>query len=565
MASSSTLDFLSRLGKEKLFKAAAQVTHKLENLYLETVGRKGRQSLGERFMILTVSGVEDSSGNLIITNVSVKEYAIWQVQTALDENENVVNLVIFMLAHLHRAGCLLNNRKRIATTGYVLVNVLSFVLLQLRKQGHKDVKSISIVVGDLVENRQDRMNGLEEDIHLQFWPIAYRKKNGEESRTNYALGELRDDKNQSENFLSGGVKLVTSEFHGIQGMDTTTPTTTAFLTAKGTYAAKTRKVIPSLKDQEPQSKILALGHPSNRRKGGRRQMQEFSTHVIICAGGNRPRNGEFLNDWHSDTPSRWFSPMITVDVSPLHNATPFTYEISSSFLLGSYEETGGGAESKKRMEQRIATAQAKREKRVREVLEKREKREKREREAREKREREAREKREKREKREREAREKRERAEEEQRLKREKKEAERQLEKEARRLEEEAIAKAKRVEKEEIEAAKLEFRIDAEKFSDTNDPEIIEALNEARGDLDTIDQELATLDASTEGLNYKENSEKCRELKTVRQKILYRFSELLSVVDENTREELRRMEKKRALDRAEERKKKKTSSLFDLL
>jgi len=522
MASSSELNLLSsEADKEKLFKAAAQITHKLENHYLDTVGRKGRHSAGERFTILKVSGVEDSSENLIINNVSVKEYAIRQVQTALDENENVVNLVIFMLAHLHRAGCLLNNRNRIATTGYVLVNVLSFVLLQLRKQGHKDVKSISIVVGDLVENRQDQMKGLEEDIHLQFWPIAYRKQNGEESRTNYALGELRDDKNQSENFLSGGVKLVTSEFHGIQGMDTTTTTTTAFLTAKGTYAAKTRKVIPSLKDQERQSKILTLGHPSNRREGGRRQTQAFSTHVIICAGGNRPRNGEFLNDWHSDTPSRWFSPMITVDVSPLHNATPFTYEISSSFLLGSYEETGGGAESKKRMEQRIATARAKREKR--------------------------------------------ERAEEERRLKREKKEAERQLEKEARRLEEEAIAEAKRVEKEEIEAAKLEFRIDTEKFSDIHDPKIIEALNEASGDLDTIDRELATLDANTEGPKYKENSEKCGELETVRQKILYRLSELLSVVDENTRGKRPEMEEKRALDREEERKNKKTSSLFDLL
>ena len=90
-------------------------------------------------------------------------------------------------------------------------------------------------------------------------------------------------------------------------------------------------------------------------------------------------------------------------------------------------------------------------------------------------------------------------------------------------------------------------------------------MNEARGDLDTIDEELATLDANTEGLKYKENSEKCAELKTVRQKILYRFSELLSVVDENTREKRPEMEKKRALDREEEKKEKKTSSLLDLL
>jgi len=58
--------------------------------------------------------------------------------------------------------------------------------------------------------------------------------------------------------------------------------------------------------------------------------------------------------------------------------------------------------------------------------------------------------------------------------------------------------------------------------------------------------------------------EKCRELETVRQKILYRFSELLSLVDENTRRKRPEMEK-RALDREEEKKKKKTSPLFDLL
>jgi hypothetical protein len=85
--------------------------------------------------------------------------------------------------------------------------------------------------------------------------------------------------------------------------------------------------------------------------------------------------------------------------------------------------------------------------------------------------------------------------------------------------------------------------------------------------LDTINQKLATLDANTEGLKCKENSKKCGELETVRKKILYRFSELLSVVDENTRGKryYHEMEKKRALDREEEKKKKKTSSFFDLL
>jgi len=133
---------------------------------------------------------------------------------------------------------------------------------------------------------------------------------------------------------------------------------------------------------------------------------------------------------------------------------------------------------------------------------------------------------------------------------------------EERRLEKEA----KRIEKEAIEAAKLEFRIDTANLnSDTHDPAIIQALKEASGDLDTIDQEQATLVANTEGLNHKEISEKYEQLETVRRKILNRFSELLSVVDENTRQELPEKSKERALEKEEEKQKKKTSSVYDLL
>ena len=116
------------------------------------------------------------------------------------------------------------------------------------------------------------------------------------------------------------------------------------------------------------------------------------------------------------------------------------------------------------------------------------------------------------------------------RAKRERAAEERRLEKEAERLEAEAIAEAKRIEKEEIEAAKLEFRIDTANLnSDTHAPEIIEAFEEARGDLDTIDQELDALVANSEGPDYKENSEKCERLRQVRWKILNRCSELLSM------------------------------------
>ena len=458
---------------------------------------------------MKVSGVEDSSGNLITNNVSVKEYAIRQVQAALDENENVVPMPIYQFAALNPNGCLLNNRGQFSTTAQVLVVVLSFVLIQLWKQGYTDITSISIVVGNVLENRQDRMNGLEEDIHLQFWP--FRGQN-----SHYGLGELQNNQARSDAFFSEGCGLIIRLLQNI-GVSVT------FLTGKATFAARANGVILPLQDQKTQSKVRRFGHVSNRRSEGRGLTQAFSSTILSSMGAKKPSRGQGLNSWHYNTElaSQSFSPTITVTAFPLQDDTPFTYEISSSFLLGSYKETGGGAESKKRMDQRIASARAKREKR------------------------------------EKEAREKRERAEEERRLKREKKEAERQQE-------EEAIAKANRVEKEEIEAAKLEFRIDTEKFSDTNDPEIIEALNEARGDLDAIDEELATLDANTEGLNYKENLEKCRELETVRQKILYRFSELLSLVDENTRRKRPEMEK-RALDREEEKKKKKTSPLFDLL
>lgn len=525
MASSSELNLLSSEADiEKLFAAAAEVTHNSEEHFLKNVERKGRQSPGKRFTTLKVSTIKDPHGSekRIVNEASSKEYASNEIKKATQEHEYVVPMSIYQFAALNPNGCLLDNRGQFSTTGQVLVVVLSFVLIQLWKQGYTDITSISIVVGNVLENRQDNNGGLNEYIHLIFWP--FRGQN-----SHYGLGELQNNQAHSNAFFSEGCGLIIRLLQNI-GVSVT------FLTGKATFAARANGVILPLKDQKTQkSKVYRFGHVSNKRSNGRDSTQAFSSALLTSVGARKPSHFQGLSYWHSDTESasQSFSPTITVTAFPLQDATPFTYEISSSFLLGSYEETGGGAESKKRMEQRIATARAKREKREKEAQEKREKRE-------------------------REAREKRERAEEERRLKREKKEAERQQE-------EEAIAEAKRVEKEEIKAAKLEFRIDAEKFSDTNDPEIIEALNEARGDLDTIDEELATLDANTEGLKYKENSEKCAELKTVRQKILYRFSELLSVVDENTREKRPEMEKKRALDREEEKKEKKTSSLLDLL
>jgi hypothetical protein len=521
MASSSKLNLLSsEADKEKLFTAAAEVTHNSEEHFLENVGRKGRQSLGKRLTTLKVSTIKDPHGSekRIVNEASSKEYAFNEIEKATQEHEYVVPMPIYQFAALNPNGCLLDNRGQFSTTGQVLVVVLSFVLIQLWKQGHTDITSISIVVGNVLENRQDKNGGLYEYIHIIFWPFR-----GQNSY--YGLGELQNNQARSDAFFSEGCRLIIRLLQNI-GVSVT------FLTGKATFAARANGVILPLQDQKTQkSKVRHHGHVSNRRSDGRDSTQAFSSALLTFVGAKKPSHFQGLNYWHSDTESasQSFSPTITVTAFPLQDATPFKYEISSSFLLGSYKETGGGAESKKRMKQRIATAQAKREER------------------------------------EKKAREKRERAEEERRLKREKKEAERQLEKDARRLEEEAIAKAKRIEKEEIEAAKLEFRIDTEKFSDTNDPEIIEALNEASGDLDTIDQELATLDASTEVLKYKEYSKKCGELKTVRQKILYRFSELLSKVDENTREELHRMYKKRALAGEEERKKKKSSSLYDLL
>ena len=505
MASSSELNLLSsEADKEKLFAAAAEVTLNSEEHFLKNVERKGRQSLGKRFTTLKVSTIKDPHGSekRIVNEASSKEYASNEIKKATQEHEYVVPMSIYQLAALNPNGCLLNNRGQFSTTAQVLVVVLSFVLIQLWKQGYTDITSISIVVGNVLENRQDRMNGLEEDIHLQFWP--FRGQN-----SHYGLGELQNNQAHSDAFFSEGCGLIIRLLQNI-GVSVT------FLTGKATFAARANGVILPLQDQKTQSKVRRFGHVSNRRSEGRGLTQAFSSTILSSMGAKKPSRGQVLNSWHYNTElaSQSFSPMITVNVSPLHNATPFTYKISSSFLLGSYKETGGGAESKKRMDQRIASARAKREKR------------------------------------EKEAREKRERAEEERRLKRE-------------------IAEAERVEKEEIEAAieaaKLEFRIDTEKFSDTHDPKIIEALNEASGDLDTIDEVLATLDANTEGLKYKEYSKKCVELETVRQQILYRFSELLSVVDENTREKRPEMEKKRALDREEEKKKKKTSPLVDLL
>ena len=558
MASSSKLNLLSsEADKKKLFTAAAEVTHNSEEHFLENVERKGRQSLGKRFTTLKVSTIEDPRGSekRIINEASSKEYAFNEIEKAAQEHEYVVPMPIYQFAALNPKGCLLNKRGQFSTTGQVLVVVLSFVLIQLWEQGYTNITSISIVVGNVLENRQDNNGGLNEHIHIIFWP--FRGKN-----SHYGLGELQNNQAHSDAFFSEGCRLIISSLQNI-GVPVT------FLTSKATFAARANGVILPLKDQKTQnSNVYRYGHTSNRRNNGRDSTQAFSGTVLTAVGAKKPPPRQGLNYWHSGTESesasQSFSSTITVTAFPLQEATPFKYEISSSFLLGSYEETGGGAESKERMDQRIASARAKREKREREAREKREKREREAQEKREKREREAREKREKREreaqekreKREREAQEKRERAEEERRLKREKKEAEQQ--------QEEAIAEAKRIEIEEIEAAKLDFRIDAEKFSDTNDLKIIEALNEARGDLDTIDQELATLDANTEGLNYKENSEKCGELETVRQEILYRCSELLSVVDENTRQR-KRSQKKRALDRKEEKKKKKTSSLLDLL
>ncbi len=531
MASSSILNLLSSCADLKvLFNTAAKVKHTSEIQFLETVGQKGRQSLEESFTILKVSSIEDSkdSKRRIINNVSVEEYAIGEIDIATRAHDFVLPMAIYQFAALNKLGCLLNNRNGFSTTGRVLVVVLSFVLIQLWKQGYTDITSISIVVGNVLENRQDGEGGLLEENHVDFWPFSFSKK------ANYKLGELPNDREHSDAFFSLACRNIIGQFRNNDASVT-------FLTAKATSAARANGVIQPLKDQTTPSEAHVYGHLSNRRSPGRDNTQSFSSTILSFMGAKKPSRCQGLNYWHFDKASalQSFSSTITITVSPLRGATTFTWQIGSLNLLGSYEETGGGAESQKRMNQRIATARAKREKQEREARERAEKR------------------RLEKEKKEEKRRLEKEKKEEKRRLEKEKKEEKRRLEEETKRLEE--------IEEEAIKAAKLEFRIDTEKFSDTHDPEIIEALEEASGDLDTIDQELATLVANTEGLNHKENSEKCEKLETVRRKILYRFSELLTVVDENTRQELGKMNKKRAREREEERKKKKTSSLFDLL
>ena len=167
----------------------------------ENASHQTQRTSRKSVTVLTVSGTL-TDAELRVDRAQVKEYSANNLDQAANECKNIIRLSVYCLAHLHVRGLLLNANAQMSKTGKVLILVLSFVLLEARRILKDDqLTSISIVVGNMVENRQDRLNGLDVEVHRRFRPWSFQSEDGSLSIQGvWALGEIREE--YGERFFS---------------------------------------------------------------------------------------------------------------------------------------------------------------------------------------------------------------------------------------------------------------------------------------------------------------------------------------------------------------------------
>ena len=283
--------------------------------------------------VLTVSGTR-TDDVFRVDCAQFKEYSANNLDQAANECKNIIRLSVYCLAHLHKRGLLLNAKEQMSKTGKVLILVLSFVLLEARRILNDDqLTSISIVVGNMVENRQDRLNGLDVEVHRRFRPWSFQSEDGSVSIEGvWALGEIREEHGK-QFFL---------EIAEVFRRHAEQKNSLILLTSKGTEAGLSDRVLPMLSERAKFGiDLTSRGHPSCTSSTGKQKTQAASSDILRSVmNGRGPSRGRYLNAWLNVSKNQnLFAPSITVEAVSANSGRTTAQSVSKKALLDTYETT----------------------------------------------------------------------------------------------------------------------------------------------------------------------------------------------------------------------------------
>ena len=293
--------------------------------------------------IAKVSGSRDNGGIFVIDEMQTREYTEDELKKAEEENPNLIEILPILLAHLNEKGLLLNPKNTMSKTGFILFIVLSFILLESRKVD-ENLTSISVIVLDMVENRQDEAGGLSWEAHRRFKPWTFTGKDGTlVFGPVWTLGAITHEKGQD---FFRDIAQILRDFARKHSRSL------ILFTSKGAAAGLKSKFLPSLSERNAGNfkgvDIACHGHLSNTTEYGKKSIQVGAHDILENITGSRPKRGKGLNSsFNRAEMKKSFASDITFKTVPFNTSLPFTSEtVSMDVVLGKFETT----ESKVRAE-----------------------------------------------------------------------------------------------------------------------------------------------------------------------------------------------------------------------
>jgi len=226
-------------------------------------------------------------------------------------------------------------------TGFILFIVLSFILLESRKVD-ENLTSISVIVLDMVENRQDKAGGLSWEAHRRFKPWTFTGEDGTlVFDPVWTLGAITHEKGPD---FFRDIAQILRDFARKHSRSL------ILFTSKGAVAGLKSKFLPSLSERNAGDfegvDIACRGHLSNTTEYGKNSIQVGAHDILENITGSRPKRGEGLNSsFNRAEMKKSFASDITFET--INASLPVTSEtVSMDVVLGKFETT----ESKVRAE-----------------------------------------------------------------------------------------------------------------------------------------------------------------------------------------------------------------------
>ena len=314
---------------ERKFLHYAQEAHRAKS-----VSWKPRE-VKRTLTIAKVSGSRDDEGIFVIDEMQTREYTEDKLKKAEEENPNLIEILPILLAHLNEKGLLLNPKNTMSKTGFVLFIVLSFILLESRKVD-ENLTSISVIVLDMVENRQDEAGGLSWEAHRRFKPWTFTEKDGTLLFDPvWTLGAITHEKGPD---FFRDIAQILRDFARKHSRSL------ILFTSKGAVAGLKSKVLPKLSERNADDfegvDIACRGHLSNTTEYGKKSIQVGTHDILENITGSRPKHGEGLNSSFKrvEMKKSFASDIMFKTVSI--NASPVTSEtVSKDVVFGKFVTT----------------------------------------------------------------------------------------------------------------------------------------------------------------------------------------------------------------------------------